>query len=72
MMYLSINYITKIRLAQKLEGLGAHLDYPWSGHSALAGKVKREWQNTEYVLSFFGSAKDSRKNYLQYVKKGID
>jgi hypothetical protein len=45
---------------------------PWSGHSALAGKVKRKWQNTEYVLSFFGSAKDSRKNYLQYVQKGID
>jgi putative transposase len=45
---------------------------PWSGHSALAGKVKREWQNTEYVLSFFGNSKDSRRNYLQYVKKGID
>jgi len=24
------------------------------------------------VLSFFGSSKNSRKNYLQYVKKGID
>ena len=24
------------------------------------------------MLSFFGSSKDSRKNYLQYVKKGID
>jgi hypothetical protein len=27
---------------------------PWSGHSALMGKVKRKWQNSEYVLSFFG------------------
>jgi len=45
---------------------------PWSGHSALAGKVKREWQNTKYVLSFFGSSNNSRKNYLQYVKKGMD
>jgi len=44
----------------------------WSGHSALAGRVKREWQNTEYVLSFFGSPGNSRKNYLQYVKKGVD
>jgi putative transposase len=44
----------------------------WSGHSALAGKVKRDWQDTQYVLSFFGSSKDSRKNYLQYVQKGID
>ena len=30
---------------------------PWSGHSALMGKVKREWQNSEYVLSFFGIRK---------------
>ena len=26
---------------------------PWSGHSALMGKVKREWQDTDYVLSLF-------------------
>ena len=45
---------------------------PWSGHSVLSGKVKREWQNTEHVLSFFGNSKNSRRNYLQYVKKGID
>jgi len=45
---------------------------PWSGHSALAGKVKREWQSTKYVLSFFGSSANSRRNYLRYVKKGMD
>ena len=45
---------------------------PWSGHSALMGKVKRPWQNTGYVLSFFGSSGNSRRNYLYYVKKGID
>jgi len=44
----------------------------WSGHSALVGNVKREWQNTKYVLSFFGRSSNSRRNYLQYVKKGID
>ena len=27
---------------------------PWSGHSALMGKFKREWQKTDYVLFFFG------------------
>jgi hypothetical protein len=31
----------------------------WSGHSALMGKVKREWQKTEYVLSFFGQNIDA-------------
>ncbi|MFC1829001.1 transposase [Thermodesulfobacteriota bacterium] len=45
---------------------------PWSGHSALVGKVKRGWQNIEYVLSFFGDSENSRKNYSRYVKKGIE
>ncbi len=45
---------------------------PWSGHSALLGKVKREWQNTGYVLSFFGGSRNSRKNYARYVAKGIE
>jgi len=45
---------------------------PWSGHSALAGKVKREWQNTEYVLSFFGDRENSKQNYSSYIRKGID
>jgi REP element-mobilizing transposase RayT len=44
----------------------------WSGHSALIGKVKRKWQSTDYVLSFFNRSGNSRKNYLQYVEKGID
>jgi len=45
---------------------------PWSGHSALIGNVERKWQNTEYVLSFFGDGGNSRKNYSQYVGNGID
>ncbi len=45
---------------------------PWSGHSALTGKIKRTWQNTAYVLSFFNRSSNSRKNYLQYVTEGID
>jgi len=44
----------------------------WCGHSALVGKVKRQWQNTDYVLSFFGGAGNGKKNYRQYVKEGID
>ncbi len=45
---------------------------PWSGHSALMGKVKRPWQNTGHVLSFFESRGNAQNNYLKYVKKGID
>jgi hypothetical protein len=42
----------------------------WSGHSALMGKVKRKWQNSEYVLSF-GQNRYRRRNYQRYVQKGV-
>ena len=45
---------------------------PWSGHSAIAGKIKKEWQNTEYVLSFFGRKDRYKQNYLNYIRRGID
>jgi hypothetical protein len=46
--------------------------YPYSGHSAVVGKVKRDWQHVDYVLKLFGKRKpDARKAYLQFVKKGI-
>jgi len=45
---------------------------PWSGHSALAGNINREWQDSAYVLSFFGRPDRSVKNYLHYVKKDIE
>jgi REP element-mobilizing transposase RayT len=47
--------------------------YPYSGHSVLMGRKKHKWQDTEYVLSYFGkNVSESRKAYLSYVKKGID
>ena len=44
--------------------------YPWSGHSALTGKVKREWQDTDYVLSLFSQDRYRRRDYEKYVQKG--
>jgi len=44
---------------------------PWSGHSALMGEVKREWQDTDYVLSIFGQDRCGRRNYQRYVQKGV-
>jgi len=43
---------------------------PWSGHSAVSGIFKIPWQDTEYVLSYFGQNRSRRKNYLQFVKEG--
>ena len=45
---------------------------PWSGHSAILGKVERNWQDTEYVLSYFGNKRVCRKNYYKYIKEGLD
>jgi hypothetical protein len=43
----------------------------WSGHSALAGKVDRKWQDCEYVLSCFGKGRQAQTSYLRCVEKGI-
>ena len=44
---------------------------PWSGHSALVGTVESPWQDTQYVLSFFGSGTGGRKRYLAFVERGM-
>jgi putative transposase len=45
--------------------------YPYSGHSAVLGRVKRDWQQVGYVMGFFGKRKsDARKAYRQFVEKG--
>jgi REP element-mobilizing transposase RayT len=43
---------------------------PWSGHSALMGKTKREWQGCKYVLTLFGNSRTRRRNYLKYIEEG--
>lgn len=47
--------------------------YRWCGHGVIMGEVKHEWQNRDYVLKWFGKKEgDAKKNYRDYVKKGID
>lgn len=45
--------------------------YPWGGHSAIMGTVKREWQDTEEILGYFGKGKGSVKRYAAFVQEGI-
>jgi len=46
--------------------------YPWVGHSAVMGKIKQEWQDTEYVLSYFGETPSkARAAYRSFVERGI-
>lgn len=46
--------------------------YKYSGHSVLMGNIKREWQDTDYVLGYFGkSERRARKEYETFVKEGF-
>ena len=47
--------------------------YTYCGHSVLMDKKIRDWQDTDYVLSFFGTKKAaSQKRYLAHVKAAIN
>jgi poly(3-hydroxyalkanoate) synthetase len=37
------------------------------------GRIKHDWQDRDYVLSWFGEKeRKAKKGYRQYVKAGID
>ena len=66
--YIHLNPL-KAKIVTDLKELDS---YSYCGHSALMGKKKREWQDIEYVLGFFGKRiGDARKRYRSYIKKGI-
>ena len=47
-------------------------EFPWSGHAVLMGKVRHEWQERDYTLSWFGKKEGVAKRvYLTYIKEGI-
>ena len=46
--------------------------FKYCGHSALMGKTKRQWQDTDYVLAYFGKTiGPARRGYSSFVKKGL-
>jgi putative transposase len=46
--------------------------YPWSGHGALLGHVEHTWQDTLYVLQYFGDRlKQARGFYHSFVEQGV-
>jgi REP element-mobilizing transposase RayT len=47
--------------------------YPYSGHGTIMGKSRHTWQDTGYVLSYFGKdINGSRRAYLEFIKGGIE
>ncbi len=46
--------------------------YPWTGHSALVGTVKRKWQDTGEILRYFGKRKRlAVKRYITFLDEGV-
>ena len=46
--------------------------YAYTGHSAVTGKRKNPWQDTESVLRHFGKQNYfARKRYRDFVEKGV-
>jgi putative transposase len=67
--YIHLNPL-RAGLVKGLKELGS---YAYSGHSVLLGKRKRDWQDREYVLGYFGQAeREARREYLSFVSKGMD
>jgi putative transposase len=68
-----VRYIHLNPLRAKVVSTLAELDnFAYSGHSTIIGKKERPWQDTNYVLNFFGkTTEDARKAYHLYVEDGI-
>ena len=58
--------------AELVADLKALDSYPYCGHSALMGKKRYKWQDTKYVLDFYGTKiGEAHKKYRAYVEQGI-
>jgi len=69
-----VRYIHLNPLRGKLVESFGNLDsYKYCGHSVIIGRVKRDWQDRDYVLKWFGlKESEATKVYRQFMKKGID
>jgi REP element-mobilizing transposase RayT len=55
-----------------VESLAALDDYPYCGHSAILGRVRRPWQDIGYVLGGFGeSTSQARRAYGRFMSAGV-
>ena len=68
-----VRYIHLNPLRAKLVKTMSDLDrYPWSGHSTIMGHVERQWQDRDYVLSWFGDKEgEAARAYREYVEQGV-
>lgn len=58
--------------AYLVSSLSALDRYPWCGHAVLMGQIKYDWQDRDYVLSWFGRREgEARRAYRKYMEGGI-
>jgi len=66
--YIHLNPL-RAKLVKDYQGLKK---YPYCGHSALMGKLKRGWQDVDWVLKLFAPrVSEARRRYHAFVEKGI-
>jgi len=47
--------------------------YPYCGHGVILGYFKNNWQDTKYVLNYFGrDIRSGRRNYSKFVFNSVD
>ncbi len=57
-------------MVKSFEELNKH---NYSGHTVLMGNIKREWQDVDHLLAYFGKQLYSaRKHYYTFVTEGVD
>jgi REP element-mobilizing transposase RayT len=67
--YIHLNPL-RAKIVYSIEELNA---YAYCGQSVIMGWQKMAWQDTEYVLAYFGQSKrEGRARYLQYMQEGIE
>ena len=46
--------------------------YEYTGHSVILGKIKREWQESDELLRYYGERRgEARRIYKKFVKEGL-
>jgi len=66
--YIHLNPL-RAGIVKKLEELEG---YQWCGHSGIMGRVKREWQDRDTVLAYFGKRrKGAIEKYEKFIGEGI-
>lgn len=69
-----VRYIHLNSLRAKLVNEIFELDkFPWSGHSVIMGNCRNDWQDRDYVLSWFGNKeRAAMSQYNRFVASGVE